>query len=105
MHIGRLADEQSLSFSSNVAKLHVKKKKRLSSKYVLRGLTIDRYLDKSRNYRKKLSPKNCAVIFDCRRGLICGDRLLVLVSSSVVLAIFYKGSPWLLLALAIRCIR
>ena len=64
-----------------------------------------RYLDKSRNYRKKLSPKNCAVIFDCRRGLICGDRLFVLVSSSVVLAIFYKGSPWLLLALAIRCIR
>ena len=67
--------------------------------------TVDRYLDKSRNYRKKLSPKNCAVIFDCRRGLICGDRLFVLVSSSVVLAIFYKGSPWLLLALAIRCIR
>ena len=69
-------------------------------------LTIyTRYLDKSRNYRKKLSPKNCAVILDCRRGLICGDRLFVLVSSSVMLAIFYKGSPWLLLAFAIRCIR
>ena len=66
---------------------------------------IGRYLDKSRNYRKKLFPKNCAVIFDCRRGLICGDRLFVLVLSSVVLAIFYKGSPWLLLAFAIRCIR
>ena len=65
----------------------------------------DRYLDKSRNYRKKLFPKNCAVIFDCRRGLICGDRLFVLVLSSVVLAIFYKGSPWLHLAFAIRCIR
>ena len=60
---------------------------------------------KSRNYRKKLFPKNCAVIIDCRRGLICGDRLFVLVLSSVVLAIFYKGSPWLLLAFAIRCIR
>ena len=66
---------------------------------------VYRYLDKSRNYRKKLSPKNCAVILDCRRGLICGDRLFVLVSSSVMLAIFYKGSPWLLLAFAIRCIR
>ena len=72
---------------------------------ILKGDNLGRYLDKSRNYRKKLSPKNCAVIFDCRRGLICGDRLFVLVSSSVVLAIFYKGSPWLLLALAIRCIR
>ena len=54
------------------------------------------------NHVTTVSPKNCAVIFDCRRGLICGDRLFVLVSSSVVLAIFYKGSPWLLLALAIR---
>ena len=31
---------------------------------------IVKHLDKSRNYRKKLSPKNCNVIFDCRRGLI-----------------------------------
>ena len=34
------------------------------------GCHQSRYLDTSRNYSKKLSPKNCNVIFDCRRGLI-----------------------------------